>query len=506
MKFTELDFNPKILKALESFNFENTTQVQEQTIPIVLEKKDVIVRSETGSGKTLAYALPIIQNVDKYAENVEALIICPTRELCLQVTDEIKKILGFLENIKVAPVYGGSSIDRQIIALKRKPQIIVGTPGRIMDHMSRRTLKLESIKTLVLDEADEMLNMGFKEDIEKILKSTPKTRQTLLFSATYPESIKQITKNYQNNPVKIEIGVENRSLANLSQYYVVVNKNSKKEALLEILNTKKPKLSIVFSNTKRMADTIATYLNDNSHNATPLHGDLKQSQRKKVIDSVKLGKVEILVASDVAARGLDINDVEYVINFDVPVNVEYFIHRIGRTARIGKNGNSMTIITSNLQLKTLREYEKQTESNIQEINLSITEKSTAESQNEKSEKRPQKRFSNFGKKTFGTKRQNNNFKNPAQKEKRSFEKTDYKTFERKEKNYSKTEKPFRQEKSFNKDDKPFRQENKFFKKKENNFSNTEKIKDKKTKKDFSKPFEKSTNKVNTNFTKKIKDN
>ena len=448
MKFTEFEFNTKILKALESFKFETASQVQEQTIPIILEKKDVIVRSETGSGKTLAYALPIIQNADKYSQNVEALIICPTRELCLQVTDEIKKITGFLENIKVVPVYGGSSIDRQILALKRKPQIVVGTPGRILDHMSRRTLKIEALKTLVLDEADEMLNMGFKEDIEKILKSTPATRQTLLFSATYPESIKQITKNYQNNPIKIEIGLENKSLANLSQFYVVVNKNRKKEALLEIIETLEPKLAIVFSNTKRMADTIADYLNDNSRNAIALHGDLKQFQRKKVIDSVKLGKIEILVASDVAARGLDINDVEYVINFDLPQNVEYYIHRIGRTARFGKNGNSITIITSNLQLKTLREYEKQTESSIKEMNLSITEKSTSQSQNEKDEKRPAKTYSNFGKKTFKTKKQNSN--KPAQQEKRGFGQRDKKTYERKDKNFKKSNNPFRQEKKTNK--------------------------------------------------------
>ena len=386
MKFTELGLNTKILKALESFRFEIATQVQDETIPLILEGKDVTVRSETGSGKTLAYALPILQNSDKNADFVETLIICPTRELCLQVTDEFKKLVGFLENIKVVPVYGGSAIERQIQALKRKPQIVVGTPGRIMDHMERRTLKIDSLKTLVLDEADEMLNMGFKDDIERILKSTPKTRQTLLFSATYPESIKQITKNFQNNPTKIEIGVENRSLSSLTQHYVIVNKNSKKEALLEILNTKKPKLTIVFSNTKRMADIITKYLNENSHNAKALHGDLKQSQRKRVIDSVKAGETEILVASDVASRGLDINDVEYVINFDVPLNVEHFIHRIGRTARIGKNGNSMTIIASNLQLKTLKEYEKQTESNIQELNLSITEKASSPSQNDKNER------------------------------------------------------------------------------------------------------------------------
>ncbi|NCB48016.1 MAG: DEAD/DEAH box helicase [Clostridia bacterium] len=380
MKFTELGLSPKILKALESFNFETTTQVQEETIPLILEGKDVTVRSQTGSGKTLAYALPILQNTSEIAENIETLIICPTRELCLQVTDEIKKIVGFLESIKVVPVYGGSAIERQIQALKRRPQIIVGTPGRIMDHMGRRTIKIETLKTLVLDEADEMLNMGFKEDIEKILKSTPKTRQTLLFSATYPEQIRQITKNYQNNPIKIEIGVENRSLKSLTQYYVIVNKNSKKEALLEILNEKKPKIAIVFSNTKRMADIIANYLNENSHNSEALHGDLKQSQRKKVIDRVKRGETEILVASDVAARGLDINDVEYVINFDVPLNVENFIHRIGRTARIGKNGNSMTIIASNLQLKSLKDYERQTDSNIQEMQLSITEKAGSSSQ------------------------------------------------------------------------------------------------------------------------------
>ncbi len=369
MKFTSLPLNEKLQQSLAKHEFTDATVVQEKTIEKVLEGHDIVVRSQTGSGKTFAFALPILQKVDFSDPTVQSLVVCPTRELALQVANEFKKLAENSKDLRIVSVYGGSDMQRQIVSLKQKPQIIVGTPGRIMDHMRRRTIKLHNLKTVVLDEADEMLNMGFKEDMETILQSTPATRQTLMFSATYPAAIKAITKQFMQNPISIEVGQENKSLSSIKQTYAQVNAKSKKEALLEFFEKFKPQHPIVFTNTKAMADDLAELLVDNNYNALALHGELRQSQRKRVMDAIKKDTTSILVASDVAARGIDLNDIDYIINYDLPYNVEYFLHRMGRTARAGKSGNAFTLISSRDQLVRLREFEKETNAKVNEITL-----------------------------------------------------------------------------------------------------------------------------------------
>ena len=368
MEFKDLKLNGQLLKALEHHGFTNPTEVQELAIPVALEGKSVIVRSQTGSGKTIAFGLPIINNIDTSINAVQVLVICPTRELASQVTDEFRKLTKFTENIKVVPVFGGSDMSRQINAIKGA-KIIVGTPGRVMDHMRRRTLKLNLVKSVVLDEADEMLEMGFKEDVETILKGVPKQRQTLLFSATFSKQIKAIIENFLQDATSIEIGKENQSVKNIVLTYLLVSRNDKKKALVEILKRYNPNTAIVFCNTKSMVSVIADKLKSLKYKAVELHGDLRQSERKKVMDSMKSGSSNILVATDVAARGIDINNVDYIINFDLPYKVEYFLHRIGRTARAGKGGNAVSIITTNDQLRSLKQYEKDTLSTISEISL-----------------------------------------------------------------------------------------------------------------------------------------
>ena len=372
MKFTELALNEDILKALQNGGFTNPTEVQQKTLAPVLQGNDVVVRSQTGSGKTFAFALPLLQNMEKELNTVQALIVCPTRELALQVSNEIAKLAKFLQGIKIVSVYGGSDISRQIRSLKQKPQIVVGTPGRIMDHMRRHTLKLQNLKTIVLDEADEMLNMGFKEDIETILQDIPKQHQTLMFSATFPAFIKKITKEFMTNPISIEVGEQNKSLSNIKQTYATVKQKDKKEALLDFFETIQPKHPIVFTNTKAMADSLQKTLSKEGYDAHALHGEMRQSARRRVMLEMKRNPNSILVASDVAARGIDIDDVDYVINFDLPNNVEYFLHRIGRTGRAGKKGNAFTLLASKQQLKQFKDYEKQTHSNTQELVLEVS--------------------------------------------------------------------------------------------------------------------------------------
>lgn len=435
MKFTEFGFNPNLVKALQAHGFTETTQVQEKTIPALLRGQDAVVRSQTGSGKTLAYCLPIIQKINYDNAFIQSLVICPTRELALQVAAEIKKIIKFLPNMNVVAIYGGSDISRQIRELKQKPQIIVGTPGRIMDHLNRRTLKLQNLTSVVLDEADEMLNMGFKEDIESILAFVPKKRQTLMFSATYPQSIKDIVNNYLTDPVSIEVGSENKSLANINQHYVHVNKMHKKDSLLQLFEKLQPKHSIVFTNTKRMAEEIANLLNGSGFSALALHGDLRQSQRKKVLADVKKSNNITLVASDVAARGIDINDIDYVVNYDIPHNTEYFLHRIGRTARAGKSGSAVTIVTTKDQLNHLKEIEKETNSIIKELILTSSmslrnEKGKNANYASKNSGSVRERKDNSKPKTFTKKSDSFENKNSFSK-KESFGKRESRSFDRK---------------------------------------------------------------------------
>lgn len=367
--FNNLLLSEEVIKSLNLKGFTIPTEIQSKCIPLIVEGKDVVGRSQTGSGKTFAFGLPAIDKVDVTIEGVEILIICPTRELALQVTDEIRKITSNKEGCKLVPVYGGADISKQIKALKRC-KIVVGTPGRLMDHIKRKTLKLDKLKMLVLDEADEMLNMGFKEDIEEILKKLPKQRQTVMFSATFPPAIKAITKNYMQSPVYIEIGDALNTIDKIEQSYIKTKRNDKKKALVNLFQKLNPERAVVFCNTKRMADEINLYLNSNDIISLALHGDMRQSERRRVMQDIKTHKVSTLVATDVAARGIDISDVEYVINYDLPNDIEYYIHRIGRTGRAGKSGKAITLINTNEQLVMLNRIKNSTKSKLIEHELS----------------------------------------------------------------------------------------------------------------------------------------
>lgn len=401
--FKDLGLSERVCEILEKANFITPTEIQEKSIPCVMKGMDIIGRSQTGSGKTLAFGLPALERVNIEEKGVEVLVVCPTRELASQNADEIRKIAIPL-NIKTTPVYGGADMNRQISALKNA-KIVIGTPGRLLDHIRRRTLKLHLVKILVLDEADEMLDMGFKEDIESILKQTSADRQTIMFSATMPKEIKKLAESYMKSPVMIEVGVENSAIEKVSQNYILCDKEDKLNAMLEIFKKYQPKQAIIFCNTKAMTDRLAESLVKSGIDALPLHGDMRQSQRKKVMDSIKLQKndANILVATDVAARGIDIKDVDYVINYDLPNALEFYVHRIGRTGRAGKGGNVITIINSRSQLRILSEIERETGANIQEMTFENIDGVNLKSDKEKSTSR--------GRQTeFGRKRTNTGFK------------------------------------------------------------------------------------------------
>lgn len=363
MDFLNLGLSKEIVDVLTNLGYTVPTEIQAKAIPLLIANKDVVGRSETGSGKTFAFGLPIIQNVNRDDETIQALVVCPTRELAMQDADEIKKVALPL-GVRVCAVFGGSNLDRQIDALKRKPQIVVGTPGRIIDLLKRKALKIASTSKIVLDEADEMLDMGFRPDIEKILQNVAKQRLTILFSATIPDEIKEIIKTYQTDSVMVEVGTENKALDKIEQRYMFVDQKNKKEALKELFYSDIFDKTIVFVNTKRYAEDLERFLNKNKVSAKALHGDLRQSARTRVMKMFKDGKIDILLATDVAARGLDIKEVMYVVNFDLPNQLEFYVHRIGRTARAGKSGKVVDIITNLSQLSNLREIEKLTNAKI----------------------------------------------------------------------------------------------------------------------------------------------
>lgn len=324
--------------------FEEATPIQEGTIKYALKGRDIIGQAQTGTGKTAAFGIPIIEKIDTKNPDIQALIIAPTRELAIQVSEELYKI-GYDKRVKILSVYGGQDIGRQIRALKNKPQIIVGTPGRIIDHINRRTLKLDHVQTLVLDEADEMLNMGFIDDINAILEKVPENRQTLLFSATMPPAIRKIATNFMKNSVEVKIKSKEMTVENIEQYFVKTQEREKFDILARLLDVHQPELAIVFGRTKRRVDELAQALNIRGYLAEGIHGDLSQSKRLSVLRQFKENKIDILVATDVAARGLDISGVSHVYNFDIPQDPESYVHRIGRTGRAGKSGIAVTFVT-----------------------------------------------------------------------------------------------------------------------------------------------------------------
>lgn len=370
VRFTELELDPRMEKAVEAMGFEVATTVQAQAIPLIRTGVDVIARSQTGTGKTVAFGIPALETIDTDEEKptVQVLIICPTRELAQQAGEEIKKLAKFLPGIRPVEVYGGSDMERQFIKLRRA-NIVIGTPGRVMDHMRRKSMKLNNLKMIVLDEADEMLKMGFKEDIETILTDTPETRQTVLFSATMPPAILALTGQFQNDPQMIEVNKSQVTIDNIDQSIVEVPAAQKADALELLLRYHAPRRAIIFCNTKRVVDELQARLADKGFAAESIHGDLKQAQRTSVMNAFKAGRLNFLIATDVAARGIDVNDIDYVYNYDIPLKTEYYVHRIGRTGRAGKSGKAITLCCGKRQVNLMRGVAREVKSDIRQDGL-----------------------------------------------------------------------------------------------------------------------------------------
>lgn len=358
VRFEDLGLRPQILRAVTEMGFEAASPIQARAIPILMEGRDVIGQAQTGTGKTAAFGIPILEKIDPKSRKLQALVLCPTRELAIQVADEMRRLCRFMHGIKVLPIYGGQDIGKQIRSLKGGIQLIIGTPGRVMDHMRRHTLKFDELHTIVLDEADEMLNMGFREDIETILKDVPEERQTILFSATMPQPILDITKHYQRDAKLVKVVKKELTVQNIDQYYYEVKEKNKEEVLSRLLDMYNPKRSLVFCNTKRRVDELMGALQGRGYFAEGLHGDMKQSQRDRVMNGFRNGKTEILIATDVAARGIDVDDVEAVFNYDLPQDDEFYVHRIGRTGRAGRVGKAFTFIVGReaYKLKDIQRY------------------------------------------------------------------------------------------------------------------------------------------------------
>lgn len=358
MKFDELNIDERILRAIEDMGFEETSPIQTQAIPAVCEGIDVVGQAQTGTGKTAAYTIPMLMKIDPQIKKPQAIVLCPTRELAVQVAEEIRKLAKYMSEIKVLPVYGGQEIVRQIKSLKTGVQIIVGTPGRVMDHMRRKTVKFDNINMVILDEADEMLDMGFREDMETILTETPEDRQTVMFSATMPKAIMDIARNFQKDARIIKVVRKELTVSNIEQFYYEVRPKNKTEVLCRLIDIYNPRLSVVFCNTKRQVDELISELKGRGYFADGIHGDMKQQQRDRVMDDFRSGKVDILIATDVAARGIDVDDVDMVFNYDIPQDEEYYVHRIGRTGRAGRSGMALSFISGKevYKLKDIERY------------------------------------------------------------------------------------------------------------------------------------------------------
>lgn len=360
-KFNNLQIDNELLQATIRCGYEEMTEIQESVIPIALERKDVLAQAPTGTGKTCAFGLPILQNIDSNSSKLQVLILAPTRELALQITDDLREYAYYKESVRIVTLYGGEYIEKQITSLKRKPQIIVATPGRLMDHMERKTVRLDNINTIVLDEADEMLNMGFREDIDTILSQVKNNNhQTMLFSATFSPEIENITKEYLHNPKIIKINRKELTLSNITQNYITVREQDKVEIISRLIDINNYELVMIFCNTKKTVDEVTSGLLQRGFVTEALHGDMKQLQRERVMARFKNKQVNILVASDVAARGLDVSDVDVVFNYDLPQEDEYYVHRIGRTGRAKKIGTAITLICGKeiYRLKSIMRYTK----------------------------------------------------------------------------------------------------------------------------------------------------
>lgn len=347
------DLSEGMNKTIAEIGYETTTPIQEQTIPLILEGRDIIGQAQTGTGKTAAFAIPILEKIDPQNRNVQALILCPTRELAMQTAESFHKLSAHMPNVRTLAVYGGQPIERQFKGLRAGAQIVVGTPGRIIDHIHRRTLRLDTVKVVTLDEADEMLDMGFRDDIEKILSRTPDTRQTLLFSATMPRAILELAGSYQKSPEYIQIEAKTVTIDAISQYYIETGESAKTGVLIALMKKFNPSLSLIFCRTKRRVDVLTKALAAQGYKVEALHGDLTQRSRDAVMQKFRSGQLDMLVATDVAARGLDVQNVEAVFNYDIPENTEYYVHRVGRTGRAGCDGKAFTLVVGKERLRIM---------------------------------------------------------------------------------------------------------------------------------------------------------
>lgn len=363
LRFDELELSQEIRQAVAEMGFEEASPIQSKAIPQIMKGRDVIGQAQTGTGKTAAFGIPILEMIDPGNSRVQAIILCPTRELAIQVAEEFGKLGKHKRDISTVPIYGGQPIERQIRALKKGVQIVIGTPGRVMDHLDRRTLRLDSVKMVVLDEADEMLDMGFREDIELILQKVPEDRQTLLFSATMPQQILDLTAKYQRDPQFVKVVHKELTVPSIEQIYYEVKEKAKLEVLSRLVDVMNPNLSLVFCNTKKRVDELVEKMQARGYMVDGLHGDMKQQQRDRVMSKFRSGSIDILVATDVAARGLDVDDVEIVFNYDVPPDEEYYVHRIGRTGRAGRSGKAVTFVVGK-EIYKLRDIQKYTKTRI----------------------------------------------------------------------------------------------------------------------------------------------
>lgn len=365
IKFNDLPLSEELLRAVNEMGFEEPTAIQAGAIPHLIEGRDLLGQAQTGTGKTCAFGIPLIENTDTEDGSIQHLILSPTRELAMQIADELNELARFKPGIRILSIYGGQPMDRQLNALRKRPQIIVGTPGRVMDHMRRRTLKLDGLQTLVLDEADEMLNMGFREDIDTILTDTPDDIQRVLFSATMPRSILELTETYLDDPIHVNIKRQEASVTSIDQTYIELRESSKTEVLCRLIEAKNINLALIFCNTKNRVDELTAKLQTRGYAAEGLHGDMNQRQRTTVMNAFKQGRTEFLVATDVAARGIDVDNIEMVINYDLPGDVEYYVHRIGRTGRAGRSGQSVSFVVGR-EIMDLRRISKQTKAEIRQ--------------------------------------------------------------------------------------------------------------------------------------------
>ncbi len=357
MSFTDLGTDPNILRSIDEMGYEEPTPIQSRCIPAILNGRDLVGQAQTGTGKTAAFGIPAIQLVNKKSKIPSILILCPTRELAIQVTGELIKLAKYTEGVFTVPVYGGQPIGRQLHALKKGAQIVVGTPGRVIDHLKRGTLKLDALKMVILDEADEMLNMGFREDLEEILSFSHGKSQTVMFSATVPKPIRQIMNRWMDNPEMIKVEGKAETAAGIEQYIMEVRDSVRTEAVSRMMDIGNFKLALIFCNTRKLCDTLVQELQARGYSADALHGEMNQAIRDKVMNKFRSGAIDMLVATDVAARGLDVDDIDVVFNYDIPQDPEYYVHRIGRTGRAGRNGIAVTFASGNKR-KRVRFIEK----------------------------------------------------------------------------------------------------------------------------------------------------